>query len=1154
MRYFYIIFIIYLISVKPLFSATYLQYGSQIQNSEFSATPFLQPAFNGYEIIIAGKEVEPNKFTPAQIIKMYKLDQKYYMPSKIYIKTKKLYYIDKYDKGFPSSTIQSSLSGIKIKSIRTPFNSYTSDGIQSVDKFGINRIYEIEYSTPIDPYDICKELVKNPEIEYATPVFIYYPNDFIPNDPMISSQWAVNNIQLPKAWEITKGNKNVLIAIVDTGTDTEHTDLKANLWINPKEIPDNGIDDDGNGKIDDVSGWDFVGDINQNQALAGQYQENNNPRPKYTNNSHGTHTAGCASAVTNNGIGIAGTGFNCRIIPIKCAADDGSVRGIFRGYEGILYAASLGAHFINCSWGGPGYSPVHQDIINQVFEMGSLVITSAGNESLNLDIDNMYPANYVNIMNVGSSNNNNQRSSFSNYGHNITVYAPGHNIYATMPNNQYANQSGTSMASPIAAGVCGLIKSVMKDYTPHKILRQIRSTSDNVMTTDPKLRPILYGRINAYKAVTYNTPGFPDLKVPGVTVSRFTIEGKDHLSDFKQTYINLTLTNYLADVTDLNVKITPLDNFISVSLNNFPAGLLKTDQNKNFDFTVKLLDNNPWFSGFARILLTYESGDYIDYDLLKIPIKIESPNIFAIKYNVPDWANPTWFASVTPDYNTYWCAGRTIFGGTAIRVGGPGGGKNDFFGADPLTAIFAFDASTAYIGTGTANSSGNSIIYKTTNAGLNWSQQSIGGITGFVNDIHFFDTQNGIILGDPKSNKWGIAKTTDAGQSWTQISISNSPIGTENGIAGSSHWIENTGWFGTTIGRVFKTTDRGNTWQAFTVISGNPILKIFFINENDGIAIYSTQFDPSSPRYVASTQDGGKTWKTSVYEFSKLAPDAVHLFSPPRSNEIFVLCSGGQIYKTQNLGRTWSAVLSQQSQGATTGSSSFGEQFFVRVWQSSTNFEYLEFQSIPADAKRQIILITDSTLNFDTVMINNSKSENIEIKNTGEVQIEFSNIEILPQNDTELSEFQFFIAPVKTIYPNKSQKYRIKFTPIKEGIRTAILKFTGIAEGLPLNINLIGYGKDETISVEHEEMNDNLIHLYPIPAKDYINIKAPIANESQVRIEILDIFGKLVADFDHPKFSDKIIIIPINHLSNGIYNIKLFMNKSCYIEKFIKIE
>lgn len=1153
MKYFYFLFTLNLLNIQLLLSATYINFDSQVQKTELAPTTLIQPAFNGYEIFIPGKEIEPGKFTPAQIIRMHKLEQKYYLPSKIYLKTKKKYFIDKYDKGFPSSTIQSSLSGIQIKSIRTPFNNYIGDGIQSEDKFGLSRIYEIDYITPIDPYDICKELVKNPEIEYATPVFIYYTNDFLPNDPLIASQWAINNIQLPKAWEITKGNKDVLIAIVDTGTDTEHVDLKANIWTNPKEIPNNGIDDDGNGKIDDVIGWDFVGDITQNQALAGQYFEDNNPKPKYTNNSHGTHTAGCASAVTNNGVGIAGTGFNCRIIPIKCAADDGSVRGIFRGYEGILYAAYLGAHFINCSWGGPGYSPVHQDIINQAFEMGSLVLTSAGNESLNLDIDNMYPANYVNIMNVGSSSSNNQRSNFSNYGHNITVYAPGNNIYATMPGNQYANQSGTSMASPVAAGVCGLIKSVMKDFTPQKVLRQIRSTSDNVMTTDPKLRPILYGRVNAYKAVAYNNPAFPDLKVPGVTVSKFTIEGKDYLSDFKQTYINITLTNYLADVTDLNVKITPLDNFISVSLDNFPAGLIKTDQSRNFDFTVKLLDNNPWFSGFARILLTYESGDYIDYDLLKIPIKIESPNIFALKYTVPDWLTPTWFASTNPDYNTYWCAGRTIFGGTAVRVGGPGGGKNDIFGSDPLTAIFAFDASNAFVATGTANSTGNSTIYRTTNAGLNWSQQSIGSITGFVNDIHFFDSQNGIILGDPKSNKWGIAKTTDGGQSWTQVINVSSPIGTENGIAGSSYWLGDIGWFGSTSGRVFKTTDRGNTWQAFNVVSGNPILRIFFLNENEGIAIYSAQFDQTSPRYVASTQDGGKTWRTGVYEFSKLAPDAIHLFSPPRSNAIFVLCSGGQVYKTHNLGRNWSAILSQQSQGATTGSSSFGEQFSVRVWQSSTNFEYLEFQSIPADAKRQIILLSDSTLNFDTVMINNSKSDNVEIKNTGEVQIEFSNIEIIPQGDTELSEFQFFIAPVKTIYPDKTQKYRIKFTPSKEGLRTAQLRFTGNAEGLPLTINLIGYGIDSQVSVEHTRMDNHLINIYPIPAKDIIAIKLPLNSKDNANVQLFDIYGKLVENKEY-KIIENTIQIPVNQLSDGIYSIKLFINNLIYTYKFIKIE
>ena len=173
--------------------------------------------------------------------------------------------IGKDSKSLSSVSIQSVLQDIKVKSVKAPFSSNSKGNkLQAEDKFGVGRIYEIHYDSGKDPYEVCKEFMANPEIEYAVPIFIRYPC-FTPNDPGISQQWAIMKMQMQLAWDISQGDTNVVIAIVDTGTDWTHEDLAANIWENPGETGKdalghdqrtNGIDDDGDGKIDDWHGWD----------------------------------------------------------------------------------------------------------------------------------------------------------------------------------------------------------------------------------------------------------------------------------------------------------------------------------------------------------------------------------------------------------------------------------------------------------------------------------------------------------------------------------------------------------------------------------------------------------------------------------------------------------------------------------------------------------------------------------------------------------------------------------------------------------------------------------------------------------------------------------------------------------------------------------
>ncbi|MCF8413275.1 MAG: S8 family serine peptidase, partial [Melioribacteraceae bacterium] len=222
----------------------------------------------------------------------------------------------------------------------------------------LDLITEAKFSSPMDPFYVSSKLSALPEIDYAEPWFLY-ELAYETNDPFKGNQYALNLIKASAAWDVTTGDTNVVIGIVDTGVDWDHPDLSANIWRNRGEIPNNGIDDDNNGFVDDVRGWDFGG-------LTGT--PDNNPIEDDINSQHGTHVAGIAGAVTNNSIGISSISFKTKIMPVKTAQEnirssEGQIL-IAYGYQGIEYAANNGAKVINCSWGGFGYSATAKSYID----------------------------------------------------------------------------------------------------------------------------------------------------------------------------------------------------------------------------------------------------------------------------------------------------------------------------------------------------------------------------------------------------------------------------------------------------------------------------------------------------------------------------------------------------------------------------------------------------------------------------------------------------------------------------------------------------------------------------------------------------------------------------------------------------------------------
>ncbi len=273
--------------------------------------------------------------------------------------------------------------------------------------------------------------LQNPYIEYAEPNYIVYATT-MPDDTYFSNLWGLNNtgqtggtvdadIDAPDAWNITTGSSNVVIAVVDTGVDYYHPDLSSNIWTNMGETNcTDGVDNDGNGYIDDCRGWDFIGNDNDPMDYDG----------------HGTHVAGTIAAVGNNSSGATGVMWNAQIMPLRFLGVSGSGTTA-DAISAILYANANGAHVINNSWGGGGYSQALKDAIDA---SGAVVVCAAGNAGTNNDSTPFYPAGYTssNMIAVAATDHNDNLAWFSNYGvTSVDVAAPGVNIYSTIPNLSY---------------------------------------------------------------------------------------------------------------------------------------------------------------------------------------------------------------------------------------------------------------------------------------------------------------------------------------------------------------------------------------------------------------------------------------------------------------------------------------------------------------------------------------------------------------------------------------------------------------------------------------------------------------------------------------------------------------------------------------------
>ncbi|BCW95344.1 MAG: hypothetical protein KatS3mg018_0826 [Fimbriimonadales bacterium] len=350
----------------------------------------------------------------------------------------------------------------------------------------VREIPEIGYSVVQTPWGQVDETIhllqKHGWVAEAYPDRAY-ALAYTPNDPLFPSQWNLHRMQLPQAWDWTRGRPDVVVAVLDTGVDYTHPELVPNLWVNTQEVPQNGVDEDGNGLVDDHLGYDFA---------------YNDPDPM-DDHGHGTACAGIVAAAGDNNLMLTGVAFQCRIMCVKIGLSNGySYDSMFA--PGIIYAAQMGAKVQSISYFSDDLTPVLRAATDYAWSLGSLLIVAAGNYNEPLPL---YPAGYDRAVGVAALSTSDRKASFSNMGSWVDVAAPGVGIYATtLGGGSTSSFAGTSAAAPNAAGVAALLWSWM----PHARIETIREALE--YSAEPVPDPVVgayvnYGIVNANRALQY---------------------------------------------------------------------------------------------------------------------------------------------------------------------------------------------------------------------------------------------------------------------------------------------------------------------------------------------------------------------------------------------------------------------------------------------------------------------------------------------------------------------------------------------------------------------------------------------------------------------------------------------------------------------------
>ena len=561
---------------------------------------FLLLVFFFLSLAASGND-DPQSVNPRSFKLPKGITAKDYLPNTLIIKFRK----GVSDTDIRSATSLFGLNSLKLKSVDIKqvnqiFKSVLlsksgqfSLDIQSADSIGLDRVFEFNFDSEKGIVEIINEVLGNRMVEYAEPSYIYHTS-FIPNDPFYTGgfQNFLKQIKAEQSWDLIRNSSNTVIAIVDSGSDMDHADLKANILL---------------------PGKDLVG------ASFNTLLEDNDPDVKSDSTDHGVRVSGMASAVSDNGIGISSVASNAKLLIIKAGADNNGST-IYRGYEGIKYAADNGAHIINCSWGGPGGGAFGQDVINYAIAKGCLVIVAAGNSNT---ITPEYPANYTGVMAVASVDINDRKNSFSNFGSHVSISAPGE-VFTTANGNKYSVARGTSLATPIVSSAAALVRSRFPLYDMQQVKEQLMVTSDNLDASNPSFSGYLgKGRLNVFRALTE--------AVPAIRYQNITIldKGRGSRPSGDTLRIFFDLKNILSPATGVLAKLSSDNPNIQIIDQDLVVGNMATRELKTMfgPFRVYLKPGIP-DNSLVNFTISYSAGTtYAENEKFQIRVALDYLNI-----------------------------------------------------------------------------------------------------------------------------------------------------------------------------------------------------------------------------------------------------------------------------------------------------------------------------------------------------------------------------------------------------------------------------------------------------------------------------------------------------------------------------------------------
>jgi PKD repeat protein len=760
--------------------------------------------------------------------------------------------------------LQQAFSGFTITGLEKP--SFYTGKKELQDIF---RVYFSDFSR-ID--ELMERLRQIPGVEFAEKEPIYR-TDFVPNDTYHSgnNKWYHNVVGSEAAWDFTQGSNNIKIAIVDNAVFSNHADLTTYLQ---RDVADNDND--------------ATPPLTASQDMAW---------------SHGTHCAGLATADINNNTGIASLGANVELIGVKATPNSASSSNtVWYSYEGVQWACANGAQIVSMSFGGTTSSSAFQALINAY---PNVVFFAAAGNSASTTLN--YPGAYNNVICVGSIDNNSTRSSFSNYNGAtpyVDIAAPGGYSFGglfstvyTSGGNGYDQMGGTSMATPFAAGLAGLILSINPTLTPAQVENCIESTGANI---NQAIGP----RINAPAAVqcalaTLNGNPIPYFSgnplsiIEGgfVSFNNLSVDGGNPISSYSWSFPGGTPSTFSGQ-TPPQIQYNAAGTY-SVSLSVTNSQSTQTYTANNY-VNVSILPYGEWIvqnSGFTTASRGINHISIVDQN-----------TVWATAYDGTAAAANVQQFTKTTNGGTTWTPGNINIGNANLGI----------------SMIHAFSANRAWLAAYPSAAGQTGGIWITNNGGNTWTRQNtatFNNAASFTNTVHFWGQDTGLCMGDPINGEFEIYTTVNGGSNWTIVPGANipNPQTNEFGYVRQMEVVGTHVWFGTSTGRIYYSANRGLNWSVYTspvadfggAVTTGVSANLSFSSPVNGMIV-------NQAGSVWVTNNGGSTW-TPVTTTGSVFTSGLCLIEGTNIAFTTGAATGaaGSSYST-NGGQTWNLIDTQQ--------------------------------------------------------------------------------------------------------------------------------------------------------------------------------------------------------------------------------------------------